>query len=184
MVAIGCSAGGMQALRRVLPHLDPGLPVPVVVVSHTGSEDVATLCELLESSSALPVREAVERTQATGGVVHVAPSGYHLLLEHDGRFALSVDERVTFARPSIDVFLEAAADAIGSGLVGVILTGANSDGAKGLRRVRLHGGIAIVQEPSEAQAAAMPIAALEMAGADHCLRLDDIPPLLNRLCLS
>jgi two-component system chemotaxis response regulator CheB len=181
-VVMGCSAGGMNALRIVLAGLRAGLAVPVVVVCHTGSDDVTTFCELIGAGCALPVREARERETAVPGVVHVAPSGYHLLLERDGRFSLSVDERVAFARPAIDVLFETAAAAFDGRLVGVVMTGANNDGAAGLRQIRLRGGIAVVQDPEDAYAAAMPRAALQTAGADHCLALDAIAPLLNRLC--
>lgn len=183
VVVMGCSAGGMGALRTVLAGLDPHFPRTVIVVCHTGSEDVTTFCELLELASTLPVREARERQMIAPGVVHMAPSGYHLLLERSGRFSLSVDERVSFARPAIDVLFETAASACGKDLIGVVMTGANNDGATGLRQIRRNGGLAIVQEPSDAQAAAMPQAALEIAGADHVVPLRGIAPLLNQLCL-
>lgn len=182
-VVMGCSAGGMNALRAVLAGLHASFPLPIVVVCHTGSEDVTTFCDLIGAGSPLPVKEAREREHPRRGVVHVAPSGYHLLLERGGRFSLSVDERVAFARPAIDVLFETAAAAYGSALVGVVMTGANNDGAAGLKRIRERGGIAIVQDPDEAHAAAMPRAAIEIAGADYCLPLDDIAPLLNRLCM-
>lgn len=181
-VVMGCSAGGMGALRTVLGGLSRTFPRAVVVVCHTGSEDVTTFCELLELASTLPVREARERQLMTPGVVHMAPSGYHLLLERDGRFSLSVDERVSFARPAIDVLFETAATACGKDLIGVVMTGANNDGAAGLRTIRQHGGLAIVQDPADAQAEAMPQAAIEVAGADHVVPLKGIASLLNRLC--
>lgn len=181
-VVMGCSAGGMGALRTVLSGLNPRFPRAVIVVCHTGSEDVTSFCELLEIVSTLPVREARERQIAAPGVVHLAPSGYHLLLEQDGRFSLSVDERVSFARPAIDVLFESAASACGRNLIGVVMTGANNDGAAGLRAIRRRGGSAIVQDPGDAQAAAMPQAALETAGADYCVALKGIAPLLNQLC--
>jgi two-component system, chemotaxis family, protein-glutamate methylesterase/glutaminase len=182
-VVMGCSAGGMQALRTVLAGLHTAFPRPVIVVCHTGSEDVTTLCELLGAASTLPVVEACERQPSLPGVVHVAPAGYHLLMERSGRFSLSVDERVAFSRPAIDVLFETAAHAYADGLIGVVMTGANSDGASGLRTIRTRGGIAIVQDPDDAYAAAMPRAAIEIAGADHCVPLDAIAPLLNHLCL-
>ena len=113
--------------------------------------------------------------------IHLAPAGYHLLIERDRCFAYSVDEPVHYSRPSIDVLFESAADAYGAGLAGVMLTGASPDGAKGLMRIRQAGGLAIVQDPAEALASAMPQAALDQAGADHCLPLARIAPLLNEL---
>ena len=183
-IAIGCSAGGLTALERLLAQLDPRLPQPLLVCCHTGSATVELMCELLARHTRLRVTEARERELPQAGTVHVAPSGYHLLIEHDRRFALSVDPRVSYARPSIDVLFDSAAEAYRDALVGVVLTGANSDGAQGLATIRGHGGIAIVQEPGDAESPTMPQAALERAGADHCLPLADIPSLLNRLCLA
>jgi two-component system, chemotaxis family, protein-glutamate methylesterase/glutaminase len=182
-VVIGCSAGGMGALRVVLSGLRADFACAIVVVCHTGSDDVSTLCELLGMTSVLPVREARERERCAAGVVDVAPSGYHLLLEQDGRFSLSVDERVAFARPAIDVLFESAAAALGGAVIGIVMTGANNDGAAGLKRVRERGGVAIVQDPADAEVATMPKAALDHAGADHCVALAAIAPLLNRLCM-
>lgn len=181
-VVMGCSAGGMRAMRTILADLHAQFPWPLVAVCHTGSEDVGTLCDLLAMVSALPVEEAREREHPRRGVVHVAPSGYHLLFERCGRLSLSVDDRVAFARPAIDVLFETAAEACSGGLIGVVLTGANADGAAGLRTLRKRGGIGIVQDPDDAEVAAMPEAALATAGADYCVPLREIAPLLNRLC--
>lgn len=181
LVVVGCSAGGLRALHTLFSGLDAAFPLPVVAVCHTGSDDVSLLCELLARSSTLPVHEAGERSVPQRGQVYIAPSGYHLLLGGDGRFALSIDARVGYARPSIDVLFESAAQSCQGRLAGVVLTGANSDGAEGLRQIRQRGGIGIVQQPGDAESPAMPAAALEIAGADHCLPLDGIAPLLNRL---
>jgi two-component system chemotaxis response regulator CheB len=182
-IAVGCSQGSFNALRILLGGLDPRLTQTVLICCHT-SGDVSTLCDLLTSHSTLPIVEARERQPANGGVVHVAPAGYHLLVENDRHFALSVDEHVRYSRPSIDVMFGSATDVYGAGLIGVVLTGANSDGAEGLARIRRRGGMAVVQAPESAEAPAMPLAALESAGADYCLPLEEIAPLLNRLCLS
>jgi two-component system chemotaxis response regulator CheB len=181
LVVVGCSAGGLHALHVLLAGLAADFPLPVVVVCHTGSEDVTLLCELLARTSTLPVVEAVERRAPAPGTVHIAPSGYHLLLGDDGRFALSVDPRVGFARPSIDVLFESAAALAGARVAGVIMTGANTDGAHGLRRIRERGGLGIVQDPADAEVDHMPAAALAQAGADHCVPLVEIAPLLNRI---
>ncbi|MGE7138074.1 chemotaxis protein CheB [Luteibacter sp. NPDC031894] len=182
-IVMGCSAGGLNALQRMLPALDDQLRAPVVVCCHTGSSNVSLLVELLGRVSALPVVEARERASVDPGTVHVAPAGYHLLVEDDFRFSLSVDAKVSFARPSIDVLFETAAAAWGDRLVAVLMTGANADGADGLAAIRRAGGYAIVQDPRDAEADAMPLAGLRVAGADACLPLDAIPALLNDLCL-
>ncbi len=181
-VVVGCSAGGLQALHTLLGGLAGPLPVPMVVVCHSGSEDMRLFCELLGSRSGLPVVEAEERQLPASGTIYVAPSGYHLLVERDGRFALSVDPRVSFSRPSIDVLFESAAEVWHEHLLAVLLTGANSDGAEGCLRIRGHGGMVIVQDPRTAQVPMMPAAALELAGADYCLPLPEIPKLLEALC--
>lgn len=181
-VVVGCSAGGLRALQRLLAGLDAALPVPVIVVCHTGSDDVALLCELLGRHSRLPVVEARKRNAPRPATVHLASSGYHLLIEKDRRFSINVDPKVCFVRPAIDVLFQSAASAYGAGLVAVVMTGANEDGAAGLKAVRERGGYAIVQDPAEAEAAEMPRAALEAAGADRVLGLDEIGPVLNCLC--
>lgn len=183
-IVMGCSAGGLSALQRLLPGLDPGLCVPIVICCHTGSADVSLLVELLARVCRLPVVEAQERAPADPGVVHVSPTGYHLLVEENFHFSLSVDAKVAYARPSIDVLFETAADAWRERLVAVLMTGANSDGANGLAAVRRAGGYAVIQDPAGAEADIMPLAGLEVAGADACLPLDAIAAKLNELCLS
>jgi two-component system chemotaxis response regulator CheB len=182
-IVIGCSAGGFTALQRLLPGLDKRLGIPVIVCCHTGSADVTILVDLLGRYANLPVVEASERASVDPGVIHVAPSGYHLLVEPNFHFSLSVDGKVAYSRPSIDVLFETAADAWHDGLIAVLLTGANSDGAQGLVAVRHAGGYAIVQDPLTAEADVMPLAGLEAAGADACLPLDAIAARLNELCL-
>ena len=182
-IVLGCSAGGPEALKVVLGGLDPHLPQAVLVCCHTGSETVELLCGMLARASRLPVIEAAEREPVRGGVVQVAPAGYHLLVERDLRFTLSADPRVNLSRPSIDVLFASAAAAWRDALIGVVFTGANADGAEGLCELRRLGGCAIVQSPDSALARAMPQAAIDRAGADHCVPLDAIAPLLNQLCL-
>jgi two-component system, chemotaxis family, protein-glutamate methylesterase/glutaminase len=182
-IVIGCSAGGVDALKTVLGGLDGALRQAILVCCHSSSDTVDLLCEVLGRSSPLPVAEAKERHPVSAGTIYLAPSGYHLLVESDLHFALSVDPRVNHARPSIDVMFTTAAEVWRGALVGVVLTGGNADGSSGLKRIRELGGMAIVQSPDDAHAPTMPRAALEAAGADYCVGLNDIAPLLNRLCL-
>jgi two-component system chemotaxis response regulator CheB len=182
IVAVGASAGGLEALKTVLQELPAQYPWPVIVLLHTSADYRQTrLDELLARCCAIPVREALPRQAVQAGVVHVAPAGYHLLVENDLRFSLSVDEKVAYARPSVDVLFESLADACGEAAVGVILTGANEDGAQGLAAIRRAGGLALVQDPSQAKAAQMPQAALRIAGADRVLGLRDIGAALAAL---
>lgn len=178
-VVIGASAGGPAALQRLLGRLDPALMVPVVVVNHVGANGPDLLPDVLGVRSPLPVSLARERLPLEPGRVYVAPSGYHLLIELDRHFSLSVDPKVCFSRPAIDVLFESAAQAYQKCLIGVVLTGASRDGAEGLERIRQWGGRALVQAPEDAEVPTMPRAALEQAGADLCAPLDALADYIN-----
>lgn len=179
-VVIGASAGGFEALRKIFSRLSPGLRAPVIVVLHSAAVE-ASLAESYARGSALPVSEATERTRIEPGRIYIAPAGYHLLVEKNEHFSLSVDERVRYSRPSVDVLFESAADVWRSALIGVIITGANDDGARGLAAIRSHQGVAIVQAPDDAEVPDMPAAAIKLAGADHVVKLSEIAPLINKL---
>lgn len=179
---IGASAGGVGALIELLSHLSPDLAITVVVVLHTGPQ-ASGLAEVLGQRSKLPVKSAEHGLEALPGRVWLAPPGYHLLVENDRRFSLSIDEKVCFVRPAADVLFTSAADVWHQHLIGVVLTGGNEDGAAGLREIRSRGGLAIVQSPEDAEVPAMPEAALRIAGADHTLALKEIAPLLNQLAI-
>jgi two-component system chemotaxis response regulator CheB len=181
-IVIAASSGGIDALRVVLGALDARLRVPVLIVQHTASENGHALCELFAAASAIPVVEAEPRQPIVGGCAYLAPPGYHLLVEAGPRAALNVDDKVCHVRPSADVLFESAADVWRSALIGVVLTGANDDGAAGMLAIRSRKGLGIVQVPDEAEMREMPEAALRLAGADHVLTLAAIGPLLNQLC--
>lgn len=180
-IVVGASAGGFEALRFLLGKLSVRLRAPIIIVLHSAPVEQSALAQSFSRYSVLPVVEAAERTRVEPGHVYLAPAGYHLLVERNEHFSLSVDERVRYARPSIDVLFESAADTWRAAVAGVVLTGANDDGARGLAAIRAHRGIAIVQSPEDAEVADMPQAALKLAGADHVLKLTEIPTLLNRL---
>ena len=181
-VVIGASAGGLQALRTVLRGLPADFPVPITVVQHRLASSGKRLCGLLDKACELSVRQAEEKELPRPGCVYVAPPNYHLLFEGDGTYSLSTDERVQHARPSIDVLFESAAETYGDRLIGVILTGANRDGSAGLARTKQAGGLAVVQDPATAEAAAMPRAALEATCVDRTAPLEEIAPLLVEFC--
>jgi len=181
-VVMGASSGGVQALKTVLGGLDRDFQTPVIIVLHTGAQEVTGLCEIFSNVAPGAVLEAQERHPVEPGRVYIAPSGYHLLVEKSSKFALSVDEKVCYVRPAVDVLFESAAEVWGSRLIGVILTGANEDGANGLRAIRHRRGLGIVQSLTDAQAVEMPSAALQRAGADYVAPLTEIGPLLSRLC--
>lgn len=180
-VVMGASAGAVQALLAVLPALPPSFPLPVLVVVHVPPDRDNVLVPLLQAKCRLAVKEAEDKEPIVGGVVYFAPSDYHLLVETDGCVALSTDEPVNYSRPSIDVLFESAADAYGPGVVGVVLSGANHDGAAGLRAVLDAGGSAIVQDPAEAYARAMPDAALEACPSATIMNLDALASFLSSL---
>lgn len=177
-VLIGASAGGMEALSLLLPSLPGDFPVPVAVVQHLHASQDAFLVEYFDRLCALAVREAEDKEPLAVGVVTLAAPNYHLLIEDDRTVSLSMDAKVNHSRPSIDVLLESAARVYGSGAVAVVLTGASRDGAAGLAAIRAAGGIGVVQDPATAAFPLMPKAALEAAGADFVLRIEDIGPML------
>ncbi|MBD3817386.1 MAG: chemotaxis protein CheB [Brevundimonas diminuta] len=180
-VAIGASAGGVQALLTLLPALPADFPWPIFIVLHVPADRGNVLAPLFEAKCRLEVKEAEDKETARPGVVYFAPSNYHLLVESNGDLALSSDEAVNYSRPSIDVLFESAADAYGAGLTGVILTGANDDGAAGLSAVAAAGGIALVEEPAAAYAQAMPQAARNACDAALALPLERIAEHLKGL---
>jgi two-component system chemotaxis response regulator CheB len=180
IVIIGASWGGLHAVSAVLGGLPATFGVPVLVVQHRSEDAGDMLAGLLDRAGPLPVMEAEDKQPLEGGSVRVAPPGYHVLVERD-HLALSTDAKVHFSRPSIDVALESAADAFGSGVVGVVLTGNNDDGAAGLAEVRRRGGMAIVQNPDTAERPAMPEAARAAADPQVVVSLAEIAPLLVRL---
>lgn len=180
-VAIGASAGGVQALLAILPGLPADYPLPVLVVVHVPPDRSNSLVPLFQARCRLEVKEAEDKEPARPGVVYFAPSDYHLLVEADGCLSLSSDELVNHSRPAIDVLLESAADAYGPALAAVMLTGANDDGAAGLKAVAQAGGLAVVEEPATAFAATMPAAALRAAPDARVLSLPAIAACLREL---
>jgi two-component system chemotaxis response regulator CheB len=180
-VVIGASAGAIEALLTILPALPADFPVPVIVVIHIPADRDSIVAEVLQNKCDLRVKEAEDTETMERGTVYIAPPAYHLLIEPDRRLSLSVDEPVLFSRPSIDVLFESAADAIGDGLLGVILTGASNDGAQGLRSILDQGGTTIVQDPVSAYASAMPKAALESCPTAQKLELKEIPGHIRQI---
>ena len=184
LVVVGASWGGLHAVGRLLEALPDELDVPIAVAQHRGSDARTTsLAGLLESASTRTVRDVTDKEPIERGVVYLAPPDYHLLVER-GHFALSTEPRVNYARPSVDVLFESAADAYGPALIGIVLTGANEDGAAGLARIKEAGGVAIVQDPETAERGRMPQAAIEATHVDVVLPLDEIPYFLRGLCLA
>jgi two-component system chemotaxis response regulator CheB len=184
LVTIGASWGGLRAIETVLCGLPDAFPTPIAIAQHRAVDSGSgALARVLSLRSGLEVHEAGDKEPIEPGRVYVAPPDYHLLVER-GSFALSVDERVQHARPSIDVLFETAAEAYAERAIGIILTGASEDGAAGLARIKARGGVAIVQDPVGAERRTMPDAAIAATMADAVLPLEEIGPFVYGLCVD
>lgn len=181
LVAIGASAGGVAALLSLLAPLPPAYALPIVAVLHLLPRRQSQLGSVLAHRLALPVREAADKEAIQPGTVYLASANYHLLVEMDRSFSFSSEPPVSFSRPSIDVLMTSAADAYGPALAGVLLTGANMDGAEGMAAIRAQGGLTVVQEPQDADVATMPQAAIDRCAPDHVLPLREIQQWLLQL---
>lgn len=180
-VVIGASAGAIEALSIVLPPLPAEYPLPVFVVVHVPPDRNSIIAELFAAKCQMRVKEAEPSEEIQGGTIYFAPPDYHVLIERNGRLSLSSEEPVLFSRPSIDVLFESAADAYGEALVGVVLTGANADGAAGARAIGAEGGTVIVQTPGQALEPTMPQAALRAWPEARTLNLNDISEYLQQV---
>ena len=181
MVVIGGSAGGVDAMLALLPTLPVGFAPAVVCILHVPADRESRLAELFDSRVLLPVREARDKEPIEPGVVYFAGSGYHLSVEEDRSFSLSCEAPVQYARPAIDILMESSANVYGPALAGILLTGANFDGAEGMHRIRQRGGLTIVQDPREAQAPTMPERAIALCEPHLVLPLAAIRALLPQL---
>jgi two-component system, chemotaxis family, protein-glutamate methylesterase/glutaminase len=184
LLVMGASWGGLRAVGSVLEGLGSVPGTAVVVVQHRGAASGELLAPLLQRRTDLIVREAEDKDPLEPGVVYLAPPDYHTLIEADGRLALSTDDLVRHARPSIDVLFNSAAEAYRERCVGVVLTGSNDDGAAGLARIVELGGVAVVQDPRTAERREMPAAAVAASHVDVVLPLEEIGPVLRGLLLQ
>lgn len=180
-IVIGASAGGLTALHRVFSQLDTNFSLPVLIVQHVSPNFESRLPLLLSQHCVGTVKEAEDKELITAGSVYISPPNYHLLVEPGKSIALSVEDRVNYSRPSIDVLFETASEAYSDSLVGIILTGANSDGAYGLSKIKKRCGLTIVQSPESAEFDIMPKAALAASRPDFILPLNEIGIFMNSL---
>jgi len=184
VIAIGTSWGGLDAVSRLLDAMHVDVHQPIIVAQHRGIDaEAGMLAHLLQGHTRRLVSDPDDKTPLEADHVYLGPPDYHLLVE-DCHLALSTDAPVRFARPSIDVLFESVADAYGPRAVGVVLTGANNDGAAGLARIKDLGGVAIVQDPATSERRTMPDAAIAATDADAILPLDEIAPFLYGLCAA
>jgi len=179
-VVIGASAGAVEALSAILPKLPRGFP-PVAIVVHMPPDRHSIIAELFQARCEVKVKEAEDKEPLSPSVVYFAPPDYHLLIESSHSLSLSADEHVHFSRPAIDVLFQSAADVFGANLVGIVLSGANSDGAAGLNAVCDSGGIGLVQSPETSFCATMPQAALVACPSARCLSASEIGEYLRSL---
>ena len=183
-VVIGVSAGGLAALDQILPQLDCNFCIPILIVQHIGADSDSYLPTHFDVRCAMTVKEAEDKERIQEGRIYFAPPNYHMLVEQNRCIALSIDEKVNYSRPSIDVLFETAAITYRHKLIGVVLTGANHDGAKGLARIKQYGGLTIVQNPKSAEVDTMPRAAMRATEVDKILSLKEIASFLNKLCIK
>lgn len=180
-IVMGVSSGGMNAMKVMFSLLPQNFYTPIIIVQHIGARTDNHWIKLLNDKSKQHVKEADEKEKIENGRIYVAPSNYHLMIEKNKTFSLSIDERVNFARPSIDVLFETAAEAYQNKLIGVVLTGSNSDGTNGIKRIQQCGGLTIVQDPQTAESSHMPASAIEAIKPDYILPLEEIIKLLVKL---
>jgi two-component system, chemotaxis family, protein-glutamate methylesterase/glutaminase len=165
-VVIGASAGAIDALGVILPTLPASFAAPLIIVVHVPQSRPSLLVELFAAKCQLQVREAEDKLAVASGTIWFAPPGYHLMIEREHTFALSLDEPVNHSRPSIDVLFESASEAYGNRLLAMVLTGANNDGAAGAERIQAGGGLVAVQDPKTAHVSAMPELAIARTKPD------------------
>jgi two-component system, chemotaxis family, protein-glutamate methylesterase/glutaminase len=180
-VVIGASAGALEALSVILPALPAQFRLPLMIVVHMPPDRPSILAELFQAKCRIAVREAEDKEPVTAGTAYFAPPDYHLLVEADKHLSLSSDEPILYSRPSIDVLFESAADAYGPALVAIVLSGANQDGAAGIKAVADAGGTAIVQSPASAFAGAMPEAAMASCPSASVLSPHEIAAYLEKV---
>jgi two-component system, chemotaxis family, protein-glutamate methylesterase/glutaminase len=180
IVVVGTSWGGLNALRELIGRLPGDFGLPIVLIQHRHRQSDHLLSTLLQERTSLPVVEVEDKAPIERGTIYVAPADYHLLVDRDA-FTLSTEAPVRYSRPSIDVTFYSAADTFGRETVGVVLTGANSDGSRGLRRIFDRGGLTLVQEPVTAESPAMPAAAVRCVPGARVLSIAEIASVLGSL---
>ena len=183
VIIIGTSAGGIHTLKALLGNLTPDYRFPIVIVIHRLKNVRSHLVQVLQSFCKMIVKEAEEKEVMRGGTIYVAPSNYHLLLEHDLSFSLTVDEAVNFSRPSIDISFISFGEILKEKLIGIILTGANADGSRGLLSMHQNGSLAWVQHPDDAYVSSMPRSALQLVPDAKALTIKEIERELQKLSL-
>lgn len=182
-IVIGSSTGGLKALRILLTMFDNTFKLPIIVVQHVSPSSDNYITTFLDNMCEMTVKEADEKEKIRQRFVYFAPPNFHLLIEENKTFSLSLEDRVNYARPSIDVLFETAAFTYKNKLIGIILTGANHDGAQGIKTIKDYGGLTIVQNPKTAEVDMMPLTAINATSIDHILNLEEIGIFLQSIDL-
>ena len=178
---IGGSAGSLEVLLKVLPELKHPIDFTIVIVLHRKPGADVLLTDLLSSRTLIPVKEIEEKDAIKKGVIYLAPSDYHLLVERDRTFSLDHSDKINYSRPSIDVAFESAAEVFNQSLVGILLSGANADGVQGLIKIKKMGGVVIIQDPDSALVSYMPAQAGLHVNYDAMLQIDEFAEWINKL---
>ena len=177
-IVMGVSSGGLTALKNLLPLLPKDFSIPIMIVQHLGVYSESYWIKMLDSISNLHVKEADEKETLQKGCVYIAPPNYHLLVESDNTLSLSTEQKVNFARPSIDVLFDSAAEVYRDKLIGIILTGSNNDGTAGMKKIKENSGLTIVQDPKTAESPFMPLSVINTIKPDYILSLKKTAALL------
>lgn len=180
-IVMGVSSGGMSAMKIMFSLLPKNFSIPIIMVQHLSAHSNNEWIQLLNDKSDLSIKEADEKEKIENGKVYIAPPNYHLMIEMNKTLSLTIDERINFARPSIDVLFESAAEVYKNKLIGVILTGSNADGTVGLKKIKEYGGLTIAQDPKTAESPYMPTSAIAAVQMDYILSLEDIIKLLIKI---
>lgn len=181
IVVVGTSAGGIEILSRIIPCISAESQASVLIVQHMSADSDTTFLRMMNKICKVRIKEACATEELKPGVVYFAPPDYHLLVENDGTLSLSSDEKVNFSRPSIDLLFETAAEAFGKNVTGILMTGANSDGSRGLQKIQQLGGKTIVQDPRDAQYPEMPSSALKLINPDKILSTKELLEFFSRI---
>lgn len=181
VLIIGGSAGSLEVLMRIFPKLAPISSFAIVIVLHRKNTEDSLLEELFALKTQIPVKEVEDKVKLKPGFIYIAPSDYHLLFEKNNLLSLDISEKINYSRPSIDVSFESAAEVYGSSLVGILLSGANSDGTQGLIAIKNAGGTVIVQNPENAGMPFMPQNAISNTTPDWILNENEVLQLISTI---
>lgn len=182
ILLIGGSAGSLEVVLPLIESLKESFYLPIIIVVHRKTDSDGFLSQLLSKRSGMTVKEAEDKEQIQNRTIYIAPADYHLLIEKDHSLSLDFSEKIHYSRPSIDATFETAAEAYGTGAIGILLSGANDDGMEGIKAIQKAGGLTIVQDPSSAMVSYMPDKAIQFVKIDHVLTQTAMTALINRIC--